>query len=367
MQSLPLLEVFVQLQRRGLPLGTNEYIAVLDALKKGFGQSRGALLNTCQLVWAKSPEQREMIRDVFTVVFPPVLDTNQIADLLREIDQSSEDQTTKDMPDVKKPEEPRLPAAPQKTDQETTNATEERLDLQWGHGQAKFNIWEPNTIALPVKPTYDFSPRPSVSARQIARSLRYFRNMQRQGSKTEFDVFATIEDAYQKGMFVEPVLVAPRTNAARIMILIDQKGSMKPFEVLLEAFESGVDSSGLQNVAKYYFHDVPIDHIFRDRNLSDGIDLITALRKGNNSSLLIISDAGAARGNIDRKRILATQEFLDTTVSFVNQLAWLNPVPRYRWANTSAAHIAQHHKANMHHFDRQGLFKAIKSLQGVTL
>ena len=51
-------------------------------------------------------------------------------------------------------------------------------------------------------------------------------------------------------------------------------------------------------------------------------------------NILIVSDAGAARGYLNEDRIQQTYTLLHRLRK--HRIAWLNPLPRERWKNTSA-------------------------------
>jgi hypothetical protein len=67
LEELPLLDIFNSLrQRHGLPLGVDEYLAVLRSLQAGFGiGSRQEVEQLCCLVWAKSEEENRLVRRLF--------------------------------------------------------------------------------------------------------------------------------------------------------------------------------------------------------------------------------------------------------------------------------------------------------------
>jgi uncharacterized protein with von Willebrand factor type A (vWA) domain len=82
--------------------------------------------------------------------------------------------------------------------------------------------------------------------------------------------------------------------------------------------------------------------------------------KGN--SVLIISDAGAARGYYDRRRVAETKAFLKTLSAYTYLYTWLNPMPQNRWRATTAADIAD--IVPMFPFNREGLNDAVSILRG---
>ncbi len=65
--KLPLFDIFNSLrQRHGLPLGVDEYSAVLRSLQAGFGiGSRQEVEQLCCMVWAKSEEENHLVRRLF--------------------------------------------------------------------------------------------------------------------------------------------------------------------------------------------------------------------------------------------------------------------------------------------------------------
>ena len=68
--ALPLLDLFYELRQRNFPLGTSDYVTVLNALVKGNVTTRTDLLFICQLVWAKSPEEQHQVAEVFASLLP---------------------------------------------------------------------------------------------------------------------------------------------------------------------------------------------------------------------------------------------------------------------------------------------------------
>ncbi len=75
-----------------------------------------------------------------------------------------------------------------------------------------------------------------------------------------------------------------------------------------------------------------------------------------------MSDAGAARGNYDEKRLANTRAFLKTLNTYTYLYAWLNPMPLKRWAATTAEDITR--IVPMFPLDREGLNDAINILRG---
>lgn len=67
--ELPLLDLFMELRKAGLPLGVGEYNLLLRALQAGFGlSSRSALARLCCNLWVKSEEQKRLFDERFEQV-----------------------------------------------------------------------------------------------------------------------------------------------------------------------------------------------------------------------------------------------------------------------------------------------------------
>ncbi|MDF5712805.1 MAG: VWA domain-containing protein [Rhizonema sp. NSF051] len=114
----------------------------------------------------------------------------------------------------------------------------------------------------------------------------------------------------------------------------------------------------------YYFHNCPIEYLYHDSNLLEAElvrDVVTTVCS-QRTAVLIFSDAGAARGGNSEERYELTQQFLSQIKQRVRYIAWLNPLPRTRWAGTTAGDIAR--IVPMFEVSRRGLQDAIGVLRG---
>ncbi|MEH2459170.1 putative Ig domain-containing protein [Nostoc sp.] len=219
-----------------------------------------------------------------------------------------------------------------------------------------------------VKPLNRFiqiTEYPPLTRRQMKQSWRYLRRMLREGVPTELDVEATIERISRQGVLLEPVIVPRRVNRSKLLLFIDQDGSMMPFQNLSHQLaETAIRGGRLSDTDIYYFHNCPIDYLYRDRyyQMPETIDDILNSLRFPYTSALIFSDAGAARGGLSPERVEVTAQFLEQLRQQVCHIAWLNPMPRYRWFGTTAGEIAR--LVAMFELNRQGLHNAISVLRG---
>jgi uncharacterized protein with von Willebrand factor type A (vWA) domain len=381
--------LFQQLLRRGFAVGPQEYRALRDALRQGFGwSSRGELREVFCALWAKSREERAVMAALFDqqvvsdwnvglptpapagglgggatgVAGAPSGDAAPLAD--------SEAASLTPPPS----EEPPAPPA--------TVSTGRLPSLTLGE--------------LPALPyAHVFLPQYPVGYRTVAQAWRRLRWPVREGPATELDVEATVRRRSQQGVVSPPVLRPRRRNRARLLLLVDRQGSMAPFHSYVDMVVETIGQAGrLRRVARFYFHDTPLEGA--DTTLLDSLQgqlfprldpvlaEVPALLEGElfdepelvaprparaalaehapGAAVVIVSDGGAARGRYDLLRLLDTVAFLKGLRAFTSRIVWLNPLPAAAWTGSTAAQLARH--LPMFPMDRDGMHRAVNVLRG---
>ncbi|MGI5236860.1 VWA domain-containing protein [Dactylosporangium sp. CA-139066] len=350
-------------RRRGIPLGVDDCMALQEALAAGFGwRSTDELRALCVRLWAKSREEARTIEAVFARSNVPAWDV----------------------------------AAPSTTggagDGEPARAAADRPI-----GTVALNQPGSGSSAPPLSgqrdPTLLLVPQYPIGERAVAQVWRRLRHPVRQGPRTRLDVAATVERRARAGVAVPPVLVPAVRNAARLLLLVDRDGSMTPYHRYVEHIGRAIaNAARLDVLTVAYFHDVPshgdrsvlaaaapgtadLDQIlpriealtggavYADAALTEPVDLgrlLAALTP--DSSVAVVSDAGAARGTLDTVRLLDTIALAKAVRRRRATLAWLNPVPRHRWPRTTAGLIARH--VPMQPLDLPGMYRAVDALRG---
>lgn len=382
-------------------LGIGEFLLLLDALQTKIGEKAltdvEALKELCQLLWAKSPIEQAILAHHFNQIIsqPTLLATDQQPE--EKLDIKPEETTKPDQPPeqespLPKPEQPPAQEEPEPTPQpEPQDIVRETAEQMMDSAASRaFDTQDRELAYQRFLLTTDYLP---VTRRQLKQSWRYLRRQVRQGPPAEIDVSATVRRITEDGFFLTPVLRPRRVNKAALLLLIDQNGSMVPFHVLSRRLEETVLSAGnLGQVAIYYFHDCPA--AVRDGRLTNDLyreHIVTEHPQGlygrpvsqilaefdlDYTSVLIFSDAGAARSSWDEDRIEATHLFLVQLRSLgVKNIVWLNPMPEDRWDGdrletlnlldkfeNSATAIAE--LVPMVSMERDGLYRAIDGLKG---
>jgi uncharacterized protein with von Willebrand factor type A (vWA) domain len=351
--NLPLADIFSQLRAAGMPLGTEEYILLVRALQAGFGQpDRADLERLCRMLWVKSEEDDAILHLHFARAFP----------LLEPVEAAGSDANRPDSTDTvfgpeREPEKATtapLSAAPKRGVRSIPSSviTDEIL-AQAAHRDLPEMRFLRSTEYFPV------------TRREMKQTWRYMRRRIRTGPPVEVDLDETVATIRRHGVLLEPVLVPARLNRAKLLLLIDQDGSMTPFHQLSRRLSETATRGGQLGMAQvYYFHNCPEEFIYRDEALTEPVDFAMLVSSISNRQVaaLIFSDAGAARGALNPKRLAATRTFLERIRKWVLRVAWMNPMPQNRWSGTTAAKIAA--IVPMHEFSRRGMDHAIDLLRG---
>lgn len=365
-------EVARQLRRRRLPLGIDDYDALRRGLAAGFGwSSKEDLCQLCVSLWAKSPEEADIVRAAFT--------RSELADWT--VPQPEKGRA--DLPDVV-PGGAQSPAVEHETGEEEFPRTEPLTRL--GAFPPSIGAVDRSLLLVPEYPLTD---------REIAQAWRRLRRRMRMGPAVELDVAATVQQRSRFGVATPPVLVPRRRNTATLLLLIDRLGSMTPFHGYVDHIVNAIRNSGrLDDVREAYFHDLPgtstdrsvLRHVtdpFRP-DLDSVLSLIHPMREGRvyddpkltmphplttvldqlaeGTAVVVISDAGAARHRFDAIRLLDTIALVKAVRAHAGPLTWLNPVHPERWRQTTASQV--HRYVPMHPLTRDGLDRAIDGLRG---
>ncbi len=234
---------------------------------------------------------------------------------------------------------------------------------------------EPSWSALPVHaPQFQGDEAPAaelravwpVSRRQMLYGWRRLRRMQADGAFTEFDLPETVEHIARQGVLTAYAYRRKPRNHARLLLLIDQNGSMTPLHRfsrdLIQTAQRQADAQELDlDVA--YFHNIPGEYLYADPHLTIPADRKkVCARYDRETSVIIVSDAGAARGFRHLPRIQRTIEALVFLKQFTPLIAWLNPMPEERWRGSSAQMLAGLVTMRPLHWD--GFSQAINAARG---
>ena len=351
-----LLEIFEELRRQRVPLGMPDYIVALEAIYElTNSEDLENIKSLCRLIWAKSNADQLLFDETFDI---------EVSKELQAVEQKEQQNT------FSSGAKPSFPSRPN-TASLKQPSFEKRAQLKQPIVVPKAHpriISTTKSRNLHYKRTikYHLIPRPPMDKRDMVGIWRKLRRLQREGLSEDLDIQATIDSLSQTGFLLKPVLQYHRRNQAKLVVLIDQGGSMEPFTLFIDALLDSILRSGsLRQTDIFYFHDTPEGYLYKYPSLLGARQLDSVLAEFQNASVLIVGDAGAARGHYDSTRFEVTREFLQTLSQYTYLYGWLNPVPKARWISTTAWYVAQ--ILPMFQLDWEGLNDIVNVLRGHAL
>jgi uncharacterized protein with von Willebrand factor type A (vWA) domain len=348
--ELALEGVFLHLVKRGFRLSVRDLQNGLRALEAGYGVcSREDLQWLCEALWARSEEEVQALHHFFREF--PLPRVAEVAAL-----------TGRPQPEASA-QDTRAGAG----DGPRTKEQDPVLVPQYGPATGS-GAGLPTAQVTGAEEPFILSPRPAVSLRSLIVTWRRYRRPQRSGPRVELDLDATIAEQARRRILAEPVMVPARRNQARLTILVDVSPSMSPWHNLHGLVAESLHAGLLAQGALYYFHNVPGEHWYETESLTSPVpvqDLTDGKKPGQTQSpLLVVSDAGAARGSSGADRVQDTAGFLVQIAGAWQPVAWVNPMPRRRWVGTTADQIARLKGLSMVELTEDGLTQAIDILRG---
>ena len=348
--ELVLRGVFSHLVERGFPLGVRDYLDALRALQGGHGgYTRTRLLWLCRTLWARSESEARAIALLFDQLPLPTGD---------EVAAAQGEEAPLPPPREPAPAAART-EAPEPVNGEDAPPLAVTFDTAAGGGTGL-----PRARAEPASgELFILTPRPVLPLRSLVIAWRRFRAAQRTGPAVELDLEATVAAKCRTGLLTAPTLLPARRNQARVVVLVDASRSMQPWGDLGQMLHDSLRQSQLGAWGLRFFDNVP-DVLYGDARLSAPEPVERVLRAHAGSALLVVSDAGAARGGGGAERVEGTRGFLRTVQPRWRPAAWLNPMPRARWKGTAAARIARLQGVSMFELGEDGLVQAVDVLRG---
>lgn len=350
--ELPLEGLYLYLVHNGFPLSVQDYQDALGALQRGYGVHRRDQIQwLCEALWARTEEEKIRLKRLFQDFPRPT------PEAIAALTGTKSDVTAESKPPSTEP--------PKSMPQAEATPGQESPIVQFG-SPAETGVGLPRA-AIPAAAIQPFilTPRPVVSRRTLIVIWRRFRLARRTGPRVELDIDATIAEQSRHGLLLEPVLIPARCNQARLLVLFDASPSMAPWHYLGQMVAESLEQGQLGYATMYYFNNDPGGGLFETDRLMRPVKCQEIANKHPDCALLVISDAGAARGHLDDDRTEEAREFIAIAAKASwHPVAWINPMPRRRWTGTTAQRLAAFPGLSMFEFSEDGLIQAVDHLRG---
>ena len=179
-----------------------------------------------------------------------------------------------------------------------------------------------------------------LGTRNIKVALRRLRRFAREGAAEEFDLDGTISGTARNAGWLDIHMRPERHNKIKVLLFLDVGGSMDDHIRVCEEMFSAAKSE-FKHLEYFYFHNCVYDHVWRDnsRRRSERFPLWDVMHKyGRDYKLILVGDATMSpyeilqpNGSIEYANEEAGAVWLQRLLDHYPSAAWLNPEPERLW------------------------------------
>jgi hypothetical protein len=389
------IDFFYELRDEGVPVGTQEWLLLLDALAKGLhGSSLQRFYHLSRCVLVKSETYFDAFDRAFLKVFEGVEGSLDIEDEL--LEWLKDPKNFRPLTDEERAMFEKLSSDElMRKFMETLAEQTERHDgggrwvgtggrSPYGHGgehPTGIRVGGPgkNRSAMKVaeeRRFEDYRTDGTLDIRQTRVALRRLRQLTRSGVPSELDLEETIDETCKNAGEIELVFRAERRNDLRLLLLMDVGGTMDPyFEPVSRLLTALHEERGLRAFETYYFHNCIYEELGRSARLlrRESIPTGDLLRRLDSRwKVMIVGDAAMhpaellePNGSIDPRRGTPTRgiDWLHRIKDHFERAVWLNPEPQTEWSRTDTVRVIER-VFPMFHLSVDGISEAVSALIG---
>jgi len=222
----------------------------------------------------------------------------------------------------------------------------------------------------------DYRTDQSLDVRQIRSALKRLRRMTRDGRATELDIDETVDETCRNAGEIELVFRPPRRNNIRLLLLMDVGGTMDPYyEPVSKLLTALHEERALREFRAFYFHNCIYDAVFERAAMhrADAVPTSDLVRKYDERWKLLVVGDGAMHpaellepyGCIDPRLVSATPgiDWMHRLLDHFERAAWVNPDEVKLWNQSYTARTISK-LFPMYHLSVEGLSDAMSSLVG---
>ena len=361
---IPLESLFREVRAAGIPLGVEELEAALRAVQLGLaGDSVEELWQLLRMLWLTSRTEL----DIFDPIFWTWLDQAGAKSLVdgrraksMPMGPASESRS-RGVARSSKPAEAEERVAESATPEEMisgageADTSNEAAQVALQPGRSETNVPRRKRIIRQHDPISPVDARRAWQRLDVEEEIR---------TRFDLNLPKTVQRIAQQGYFDAPVLQPRQFRSLNLVLLMDRGGSMAPTHDFCDRWRRSLEQGvRFRRIRTAYFHDTIREDVFLDAHRNRPIPLHRLLRPfpPRQTAVLIVTDAGAARGNTNTRRVLAHRKLAARLGRSHFIQLWLNPFRPSYWERNVAAQIARI-VPKMLPMDVEGTRKAIRYL-----
>ncbi len=189
-----------------------------------------------------------------------------------------------------------------------------------------------------------------LGTRGMKISLRRLRKLARQGADDEFDINNTIDKTAKNGGLLDIIMRPERRNTVKVLLLLDNGGSMDAHVKVCEELFSAARSE-FKHLETYYFHNFIYDGLWKQHNrrMSERIDTFDILHMYTHDyKVIFVGDATMAPyeithagGSVEHWNEEAGAIWIQRMIDTFDKVIWINPTPHDTWEYSTSVALTQ--------------------------
>ena len=189
-----------------------------------------------------------------------------------------------------------------------------------------------------------------LGTRGMKIALRRLRKLARQGAEDEFDIDTTISKTAKNGGLLDIIMRPERRNTVKVLLLLDNGGSMDAHVKVCEELFSAARSE-FKHLEVYYFHNFIYDGLWKEHNrrMNERIDTFDILHKYTHDyRVIFVGDATMAPyeithagGSVEHWNEEAGAVWMQRMMDTFEKVIWINPTPHDTWEYSTSVALTQ--------------------------
>ena len=211
-----------------------------------------------------------------------------------------------------------------------------------------------------------------LGVRNIKVALRRLRRFARKGAATELDLDGTITGTARNGGWLDLQMRPARHNAIKVLLFLDIGGSMDDHIQTCEELFSAARSE-FKHLEHFYFHNCVYEGVWKDNRRRHDEKMATwdvIHSYGPDYKLVFVGDASMSPyeiarpgGSIEYWNEESGAVWMERLLNTWRHAAWLNPIAEEHWGYTPSIHMLQELMGKrMFPLTIDGLERAMRSL-----
>ncbi|HVE51521.1 MAG TPA: VWA domain-containing protein [Casimicrobiaceae bacterium] len=212
-----------------------------------------------------------------------------------------------------------------------------------------------------------------INTRNMKLALRRLRRFAREGVPEELDLDGTIRGTAKNAGLLDIQLQPERRNRVKVLLFLDVGGSMDPHVSVCEELFSAARAE-FRHLESFYFHNCIYDRVWRDnaRRRAERFGVLELIRTyGPDWRVIVVGDASMspyeltqAGGSVEYANDEPGIVWLTRIFTHFRRVMWLNPEPVRTWEYTrSTQMIMQVLGPRMFPLTLDGLARGIETLR----